>query len=535
MYHSPIWGIAMNRSRFLLGRLFASLLAVGITQAGCDTSLPTAANSSPPVGTAPKLVGTLRSQGMQSVFITLATRGVPTDYRGQLQSLGAIVPPILGPMQEIGIVMPTARASALDQLPWVNHWRYGQDTDNLSSDVVPWGIANAGGNLVQSLTGNTGSHVKVGIIDSGINCGLPDLTGRVVGGFDFIDNVAASCDDYSDHGTGVAGIIAANADGSGIVGMAPGADLYSLVACDASYCYSALVASAINWAVANHVQVLNMSFANCGTSVDPADSTAAVSAAAAGIISVAAAGNGDYTGGVCNGGDPPSGWLKLPNVIGVSAMQSDFSTPSGYQYGPLISLAAPTNVTSTWWGGGTYTFTGTSASTPHVTGAVALLIKAGHTTFADVYNRLTTEAVDRGSPGKDNYYGYGSLDALSAVVVEPSASGISGCPSPITSAGTCTLSSSTLNGISPFLYNWHITYSNGVLPSVTTGYGVNSYNLQAPAGSYSIQVTVTPKENGVRTRTGFPGTFTIPVCTGGGGQQSASVPGGARPYVVGGC
>lgn len=106
-----------------------------------------------------------------------------------------------------------------------------------------------------------------------------------------------------------------------------------------------------------------------------------------------------------------------------------------------------------------------------------------------------------------------------------------GAPKPITSAGTYTFS---IDGTSvapsgTAQYQWSISSSNGVIPAINTGYQGDSYALSVPAGSYSIYLTVTPKDfAGV----GFPTQFTYPVCTTTGGSAAVK---GASPYTLGGC
>ena len=74
--------------------------------------------------------------------------------------------------------------------------------------------------------GNTGQGVKVGIIDTGIDYTHPELAAAYAGGYDFFNNDSDPFDDNG-HGTHVAGIIAAQMNGQGVVGVAPGASLYA--------------------------------------------------------------------------------------------------------------------------------------------------------------------------------------------------------------------------------------------------------------------------------------------------------------------
>jgi len=118
---------------------------------------------------------------------------------------------------------------------------------------------------------------------------------------------------------------------------------------------------------------------------------------------------------------------------------------------------------------------------------------------------------------------------------------ITGLTPPATEAGTYPLTATVANQPTGTLkIRWQVTYSNGVLGPLDSGYGPNGYALQVPAGSYSIRVTATPRS--YQGANYFQGTAQIrdyPVCTeggGGGGNYVAYQTGGEEtPDVVGGC
>lgn len=79
-------------------------------------------------------------------------------------------------------------------------------------------------------------------------------------------------------------------------------------------------------------------------------------------------------------------------------------------------IAAPTEVITTAIGGGYATLTGTSAATPHLGGALCLLLSADPTATPEILAQLVmTTAIDEGQSGKDNYWGCGRLDAFAAI------------------------------------------------------------------------------------------------------------------------
>ncbi|WP_010187483.1 S8 family peptidase [Sphingomonas sp. PAMC 26605] len=107
----------------------------------------------------------------------------------------------------------------------------------------------------------TGLRVKIGIVDSQIDTGHPDLRGQLISSQNFVG--AASGPET--HGTGVAGIIGARENNSvGIAGVAPGARLIGLRACwqrtaGGTVCDSLSLARALDYAIGNGVDIVNMS------------------------------------------------------------------------------------------------------------------------------------------------------------------------------------------------------------------------------------------------------------------------------------
>ncbi|HRX42757.1 MAG TPA: S8 family serine peptidase, partial [Clostridia bacterium] len=81
-----------------------------------------------------------------------------------------------------------------------------------------WGVLRIGSPEVHA-SGNTGDGIKVAVIDSGIDYNHPELDGNYVGGYDFVNEDTDPMDDEG-HGTHVAGTIAAEANGVGVIGVA---------------------------------------------------------------------------------------------------------------------------------------------------------------------------------------------------------------------------------------------------------------------------------------------------------------------------
>ena len=114
----------------------------------------------------------------------------------------------------------------------------------------------------------TGKGIRVAVVDTGMDLDHPDLRGRVVKAQSFVDRGERSFT-TDVHGTAVAGLIAATAgNDAGIVGVAPGAEIYALKACwqeppgaREAVCNSYTLAKAVDFAIAQGAQVLNFSLA----------------------------------------------------------------------------------------------------------------------------------------------------------------------------------------------------------------------------------------------------------------------------------
>lgn len=277
-----------------------------------------------------------------------------------------------------------------------------------------WGVERIGAGLVHSYN-NKGAGVKVGIIDSGIDYNHSELSTNYAGGWDFVNNDNDPWDDYG-HGTFIAGIVGAVDDGQGIVGVAPEASLYAYKIMDGSGggTYDRVIA-ALDRAIADGMDVVNMSFGSLGAP-EQAVLDACDRAVAAGILLVAAAGNfGTFDGS----GDNVIYPARYSSVIAVAATTSLDDRAYFSSTGPDLELAAPgENIYSTDLFGGYAYESGTSMASAHVAGAAALLIHDG---FLDVRSRLLSTAYDLGPEGFDTLYGYGLVDVHAAVVPAPSA------------------------------------------------------------------------------------------------------------------
>jgi subtilisin family serine protease len=173
--------------------------------------------------------------------------------------------------------------------------------------------------------------VKVAIVDSGLDCSLPDFQGRIADKRSFVGG--DPCTDTEGHGTFIAGIIAANLDTQGIVGIAYTSQLLiaKVVQNDGTIPLDA-EAAAIRWAADSGAKVINLSLGGVRDPVDPnrdtfsfREASAVAYAYSKGAVIVAAVGNGDEA--------PTQPWpyasypAALPHVIGVSALTQSGAVP----------------------------------------------------------------------------------------------------------------------------------------------------------------------------------------------------------------
>jgi type VII secretion-associated serine protease mycosin len=253
--------------------------------------------------------------------------------------------------------------------------------------------------------------VTVAVVDTGVQASHPDLTGRVLRGYDFVDR-DRDANDEEGHGTLVAGVVAANTNnGVGVAGVAWDARILPVrVLDDDGAGYDSDVAAGIIWAADQGAQVINLSLGGPEPSSVLADAVAY--AIGKGRVVVAAAGN--------SGIEERSYPAALPGVVSVGATDAagrlaDFSTQ-----GDWVTLAAPgfdvLSTQPTWTGEAYGWFDGTSAAAPVVAG-VAALVRAQTPSLnpAQVTARLRTTARDAGPRGVDPAYGAGVVDATRAV------------------------------------------------------------------------------------------------------------------------
>jgi subtilisin len=284
--------------------------------------------------------------------------------------------------------------------------------NNIDAEVV-WGGSQGATTVIPG----QGGGVNVAVLDTGVDCSHEDLAGGCIYGANFAS--AGQPFDGHGHGTHVSGIIGGRANGVGTIGVAPESTIYAVkVLADNGSGALSWVAAGIDWAVANNIQVINMSLSASSGSIALSDAVAA--AQAAGVLVVSAAGNS----GCCNtvgfpakyAGSMAVGAVDVNDVI--ASFSSTGSEVDVVAPGVAVKSAVPTGSCALCDPTGYKLLNGTSMATPHVAGAGALLMSRGFTA-AQAWYALTSTAHDLGAAGKDTTYGYGRINALAAADSTP--------------------------------------------------------------------------------------------------------------------
>ncbi|MEE1816096.1 S8 family serine peptidase [Streptomyces sp. SP18ES09] len=311
---------------------------------------------------------------------------------------------------------------------------------------------------------NPGSaSVKVGILDTGVDDQHQDLAPNfnaadsVSCAYGKTDTRAGAWRDVDQHGTHVAGTVAAAKNGKGAIGVAPGVRISSVRIAEpgTTLFFAENTICGLVWAGDHGFKVTNNSYYtdpwqfNCPNDLDQAAILEGVGRAQAyadgkGSLQVAAAGNSnvDLANKTSDASSPNDSTpvnrtitndcldipAELPGVVTVAANGTNGSSKASFSnYGrDVIEVSAPgESVYSTAPGGKYASLSGTSMASPHVAGVAALLASANPAyTPADIRAKLGQQATDlacpsdarcTGTTAKNSFFGEGRVDALKAV------------------------------------------------------------------------------------------------------------------------
>jgi thermitase len=383
------------------------------------------------------LLAALAGSASAAEVLVKYTDGVSTAQRVALFERTGVTKTV-GSVAGVGVKVvrvsgdPAAVAARLNRSSLV---RYAEPNVILRAQAIPndprfgelWGLNNANDADIDAPEGwdaaGLGAFpgaggVRIGIVDTGIEQAHPDLSGQTVAcarSQGLLPIMSGSiqvgqCADDNDHGTHVAGTIAAKANnGTGVAGVAFNADLVVCKALGGPLGTGSTgdVANCINWVASQGARVISMSLGG-GASTTLKNAVAAAWNNGNGALVVAAAGNdGDATLNY------PAAY---PEVVSVAATDRNDARASFSNANSDVEIAAPgVDVLSTIRGGGYGTLSGTSMATPHVSAVAGVLRQLFPSeSAAAIRSRLTAAVNDLGPAGRDASFGFGRVNLCKA-------------------------------------------------------------------------------------------------------------------------
>ncbi|ABI67514.1 S8 family serine peptidase [Syntrophomonas wolfei] len=278
--------------------------------------------------------------------------------------------------------------------------------------IQQWALPVIRAEAAWEVVGTTARPVVVAVVDSGIDDKHDDLINRIDSrGYNFVED-NQDIFDWEGHGTAVSSIIAAQTDNrlgiAGVNGQNP-VKILPLKTIDIDgYGYISDIIKAIDYAIEAEVDVINLSMGSDRYS--DIENEVIQKAINCGITVVASAGNeGDSRY------DYPASY---PGVISVGAIDRQGNPANFSNHNDQVDVVAPGVEIKACRPGNSYDcLNGTSFSAPMVTGTAAMLKSLDQSLQPDAICKIIQEtSYDLGSPGRDNYYGYGVVDMGRAVL-----------------------------------------------------------------------------------------------------------------------
>lgn len=292
-----------------------------------------------------------------------------------------------------------------------------EDVFQTLSDAQQYGWQITAFNLPDVWKYSQGEGVTVAVLDTGIQVDHKDLLGNILPGYNFVDNNDKPLNDCDSemHGTHVSGIIGANNNDSGVVGVAPKVKIMPLKVLDKNGAGNMLsVVSAINYAVKHGADIISMSL---GTRTPvPTVQEAIIEAAKNGVVCFVAAGNAGASEQLLY----PAAY---PEVIAIGAVDENSMRASFSCTGPNLDFVAPGVRIFSTVPTNSYTYlSGTSQAAPFVAGIAALVLSSKRKTnpsakmSADDYrtifkqNTMDVKNLQENAKDKKFWEGFGIIE-----------------------------------------------------------------------------------------------------------------------------
>ncbi|UCE23251.1 MAG: S8 family peptidase [Candidatus Zixiibacteriota bacterium] len=336
------------------------LIAVIVLFVGCSTDRST----SPDTSTSVLSQKAAPSPAAKDVFIV---------YKGSRPdaALAAAGASIKREYKHLPIVYATVPEEAIGSLRNNANIRYVDQPVHREyhAQTLDWGVDRIDAEYVHATSGNRGAGVNVAVLDTGGDMDHPDLTWA--GGYSVVYNSYTNWEDKNGHGTHCSGIVSADDNDIGVVGVAPECNLYMVQISTRKFLMMDDIIAGIDWCYGTHfdadpnndIQVMSMSFGGPGA---PAEEVALQACDDIGILLISSAGN---TGGAVTA---PANY---DCCMAVSATDVNDNFYYYSSYGPEIEITAPgVRIYSTYKMGRYRTLTGTSMAGPMVAGAAALVM-----------------------------------------------------------------------------------------------------------------------------------------------------------------